>query len=82
MPFSAGSDLSIINLDVTGTDMKMNTRSKKSETTCADDEIGMIWWNHISEQERTKWMRLAGDTGVAADAWAAFQASQHHSNQE
>ncbi len=82
MPFSAGSDLSIINLDVKGTDMKMNTRSKKSETTCADDEIGMIWWNHISEREREKWMRLAGDTGVAADAWAAFQASQHHTNRE
>lgn len=44
----------------------------------ADDEIGMIWWNSLSERERAEWSRAAGNTGVAADAWAAFRASQNH----
>jgi len=44
----------------------------------ADDEIGMIWWNRLSERDRTEWSRAAGNTGVAADAWAAFRASQNH----
>ena len=44
----------------------------------ADDEIGMIWWNRLSERDRAEWSRAAGNTGVAADAWAAFRASQNH----
>jgi len=44
----------------------------------ADDEIGMIWWNRLSERDRAEWSRAAGNTGVAADAWAAFRASQNN----
>jgi hypothetical protein len=52
------------------------------ENVVSNARIGIAWWNSLSEREREKWMRLAGDTGVAADAWAAFQASQHHTNRE
>jgi len=52
------------------------------ESVISNAQIGIAWWNSLSLQERKKWMRLAGNTGVAADAWAAFQASQHHTNRE
>jgi hypothetical protein len=52
------------------------------ESVVSNARLGIAWWNSLSEREREKWMRLAGDTGVAADAWAAFQASQHHTNRE
>jgi hypothetical protein len=40
----------------------------------------MAWWNGLDEAERARWMKVAGDTGVAADAWSAFKAarSEHH----
>ncbi len=37
-----------------------------------DDEIGMAWWNGLSERERTRWANLVG-TGRAKDAWEAFK---------
>jgi hypothetical protein len=37
-----------------------------------DDELGMAWWNALTEQERTRWSRLAG-TGRAKDAWELFK---------
>lgn len=37
---------------------------------------GLSWWNNLDEQQRKHWMKQAGDTGVAADAWAAFQDAQ------
>ena len=49
-----------------------------ADRATADDEIGMIWWNRLSERDRAEWSRAAGNTGVAADAWAAFRASQNH----
>jgi hypothetical protein len=48
--------------------------SDHDDGATADDEIGMIWWNRLSERERAEWSRAAGNTGVAADAWAAFRA--------
>lgn len=42
----------------------------------ADERAGMTWWNTLSEAERRRWMREAGDTGIAADAWAAYQRAQ------
>jgi hypothetical protein len=39
----------------------------------ADDLIGMAWWNNLSKKDRRHWMRLAGDTGRAVDAWRAFK---------
>ncbi len=38
-----------------------------------DDELGMAWWNALTEQERAKWSRLAG-TGRAKDAWELAKA--------
>ena len=38
-----------------------------------DEAMGIAWWNGLTEQERARWMRAAGNTGVAADAWAAFK---------
>jgi hypothetical protein len=37
-----------------------------------DDELGMAWWNNLTESERTRWSRLAG-TGRAVDAWEFFK---------
>ena len=41
----------------------------------ADDLAGMAWWNALSEQDRRRWTRIAGDTGRAVDAWRAFKAA-------
>jgi hypothetical protein len=37
-----------------------------------DDELGMAWWNGLSEAERARWARLAG-TGRPVDPWAVFK---------
>jgi hypothetical protein len=37
-----------------------------------DDELGMAWWNGLTEQDRIKWSRLAG-RGRAKDAWEVFK---------
>lgn len=39
----------------------------------ADERMGIAWWNALTEQDRSRWMQAAGDTGVPADAWAAFK---------
>lgn len=39
----------------------------------ADETAGMVWWNALTEEERRHWMATAGDTGVVADAWAAYK---------
>jgi hypothetical protein len=41
-----------------------------------DDELGMAWWNSLSERERVQWSEKAGNTGRAKDAWSAFKAAQ------
>jgi hypothetical protein len=38
-----------------------------------DDELGMAWWNALSERERAKWSAIAGNTGRVKDAWEAFK---------
>jgi hypothetical protein len=38
-----------------------------------DDELGMVWWNSLTKQDRIKWSRLAA-TGRAKDAWEMFKA--------
>ena len=51
---------------------------KSEETTPvdrADAEAGLRWWNTATEEQRRHWMRQAGDTGIAADAWAAYKAA-------
>jgi hypothetical protein len=37
-----------------------------------DDEVGMAWWNNLTEQDRAKWAKAAG-TGFAKDAWELFK---------
>ncbi|TSD83752.1 hypothetical protein FFK22_036195 [Mycobacterium sp. KBS0706] len=39
----------------------------------ADERAGIEWWNGLDEARRRYWMHRAGDTGRAADAWAAYQ---------
>lgn len=36
-----------------------------------DAELGIAWWNHLSEQDRAMWLERAG-SAVPADAWAEF----------
>jgi hypothetical protein len=43
------------------------------QPTTRDDELGMIWWNSLSKQERGKWSAIAGNTGRPKDAWEAFR---------
>lgn len=43
----------------------------------ADEAAGMTWWNALTEDERRYWMATAGDTGVVADAWAAYKRSSN-----
>src|SRR5260370_35997472 len=38
-----------------------------------DDELGMAWWNALSERQRAKWSATAGNTGRVKDAWEAFK---------
>jgi hypothetical protein len=38
-----------------------------------DETMGIEWWNGLTELERARWMQVAGNTGVAAEAWAAFK---------
>jgi hypothetical protein len=47
-----------------------------------DETMGMAWWNGLTEPERAQWMQVAGDTDVAADAWAAFKEDCTNSPQE
>jgi hypothetical protein len=39
-----------------------------------DDELGMAWWNGMTDRERARWSAIAGNTGRAKDAWEAFKA--------
>lgn len=36
---------------------------------------GVVWWNSLTEDDRSFWLRRAG-TSVPADAWEAFQVAQ------
>jgi hypothetical protein len=38
-----------------------------------DDQLGMAWWNSLTEQERAEWAAVAGNTGRPVDAWRAFK---------
>lgn len=44
----------------------------------ADPQAGMQWWNGLDEVERREWMRRAGDTGRAVDAYAQYLSSTAH----
>lgn len=40
-----------------------------------DDEIGMAWWNAISERERAQWLAIAS-SARPVDAWRAYNRHQ------
>ena len=55
---------------------KLQALLKRNDAPSAEDlagEEGMAWWNALDRRERAKWIKAAGDTGVAADAWHAFK---------
>jgi hypothetical protein len=37
-----------------------------------DAELGMAWWNGLTELERAHWMEVA-DSAIPADAWKAWK---------
>jgi hypothetical protein len=37
------------------------------------DDIGTAWWNGLRDDWRAFWMREAGDTGRAKDAWEEYK---------
>jgi hypothetical protein len=41
-------------------------------STQSDDDLGVAWWNNLTEPKRAHWARLAG-TGRANDAWEVFK---------
>jgi hypothetical protein len=43
------------------------------EPMTRDDELGIAWWNSLTEQERARWSAIAGNTGRVKDAWEAFK---------
>jgi hypothetical protein len=45
-------------------------------TDQTDAETGMSWWNALTDHVRAEWMRRAGNTGRASDAWEAFKRQQ------
>jgi hypothetical protein len=51
----------------------MTSDQGKPPSPSTDDELGIAWWNALSNKERKYWMHLAGDTGRAVDAWRAFK---------
>ncbi|HCE7248479.1 TPA: hypothetical protein NHR53_006397 [Pseudomonas aeruginosa] len=50
--------------------------ASKDREPSADEHAGMTWWNLLTVADRQKWMLAAGNTGVVANAWAAFKHSQ------
>jgi len=38
----------------------------------SDPRSGMDWWNGLAETEWRHWMKRAGDTGRAVDAYARY----------
>lgn len=38
-----------------------------------DEKMGIAWWNRLDDHQRERWMAAGGNTGVVADAWAAFK---------
>jgi hypothetical protein len=45
-----------------------------------DERDGMTWWNGLEETARGFWAKKAGNTGRAADAWAAYKRTRDDRN--
>ena len=46
--------------------------SEDERTATSDDQVGMIWWNALTEAERAYWLKRA-DSARAVDAWRAYK---------
>lgn len=81
---NAGHHSLTARLTATADRMSADTRTVVAHVTLGLDDIqtiisalrsadlGMAWWNHLTEQERAVWLQRAG-SAVSADAWAEFQ---------
>jgi hypothetical protein len=49
------------------------SKSNPPDQPTTRDELGMAWWNNLTERERAKWSDIAGNTGRPKDAWEAFR---------
>lgn len=49
--------------------------------TESDAELGMTWWNRLTERERAEWLRRA-NTAVPAEAWEAFKRQEFQPGDE
>lgn len=72
MENTAHQALALLRYRMTGDDLRQLSEAEGGNST--DEAMGIAWWNGLTEQERARWMLEAGNTGVAADAWAAFKA--------
>ena len=45
---------------------------KHVKAPLTQEELGMRWWDRLTERERADWLRRA-DSAVPADAWVTFQ---------
>jgi hypothetical protein len=61
------------DLTVTGETREQLAKRLIREMVAENDaELGMTWWNRLTERERAEWLRRA-DTAVPAEAWEAFK---------
>ncbi len=63
----------MLQFDATGISQYLNTLVDRPPT--ADEQQGMDWWNHLTEERRAHWLSVAGSAS-AADASSAFRASE------
>ena len=55
--------------------LTMTLTAAQQRQIARDAELGMTWWNRLTERERAEWLRLA-DTTVPAEAWDLFKRQQ------
>jgi len=52
---------------------QVDTQMTQAGKPTTDELMGIAWWNGLTKKERARWLQLAGNTCVPADAWAAFK---------
>ena len=55
---------------------RVHSTPRTDSSPSTDDLKGIAWWNALTEKARGYWMRIAGNTGRAVDAWVAFKLAQ------
>ena len=59
----------------------MHSQNTPARTATPDDELGMTWWNNLTQNSRADWLRTAS-TFVPAEAWAYFKSNRADEYQE